>query len=207
MPIGRPSSIIRLAWTLLAAATLAGCAAMSSVTSDVSSYGTWPAGRAPGSFAFERLPSQQAQGERQGQLEAAARGALEKAGFTHAGDPGDADVTVQLGARITRYDTSPWDDPFWWRWGGAHWRYPGWYAPHFGFGGSYPSTRYDREVALLIRDRRTGTPLYETRAMSDGYSAGDTTVMAAMFEAALKDFPTPAVSPRRVTVPLAGAAS
>jgi hypothetical protein len=197
----------RTVLTLLAAGTLAGCATLDTLDADVSSYGTWPAGRAPGSFAFERLPSQQAQGERQAQLEAAARGALEKAGFTHAADPASADVTVQLGARITRYDTSPWDDPFWWRWPGGHWRHPGWYPGPFAFGGPYygGTPRYDREVALLIRDRRTGAPLYETRAVSDGYSAGDVSLLSAMFEAALKDFPTPAVSPRQVRVPLAHA--
>jgi hypothetical protein len=190
------SMLNRLAPALLALA-LAGCASLNSIDTDVSSYGIWPAGRAPGSFAFERLPSQQAQGERQGALEAAA-------------DPANADVTVQLGARITRYDTSPWDDPFWWRWGPAYGRYagypgyPGWYYPYYGFGGMYSTPRYDREVAVLIRDRRTGAPLYETRATSDGYSAGDATLLSTMFQAALKDFPTPAVSPRRVTMPLGG---
>jgi hypothetical protein len=196
----------RTALTLLAAGLLAGCAAMNNLDADVSSYGTWPAGRAPGSFAFERLPSQQAQGERQGQLETAARAALERAGFTQAADPAAADVTVQLGARVTRYDTSPWDDPFWWRWSGLHWRHHGWYPGPYAFGGPYgASPRYDREVAVLIRDRRSGAPLYEARAVSDGYSAGDTSVLGAMFEAALKDFPTPAVSPRKVVVPLASA--
>jgi hypothetical protein len=196
----------RTALTLLAAGLFAGCAAMNNLDADVSSYGTWPAGRAPGSFAFERLPSQQAHGERQAQLETAARGALERAGFTQAADPAAADVTVQLGARVTRYDTSPWDDPFWWRWSGLHWRHHGWYPGPYAFGGPYgASPRYDREVAVLIRDRRSGAPLYEARAVSDGYSAGDTSVLGAMFEAALKDFPTPAVSPRKVVVPLASA--
>jgi hypothetical protein len=189
--------------SIAAVGLLAGCAAMNSIDSDVYSYGTWPAGRTPGTFAFERLPSQQADAERQAQLEAAARPALQQAGFTPAAEAKSADVTVQLGARITRYDRSPWDDPFWWRWGPyTHWRYPGWYYPPFGYPGGY-SPQYDREVALLIRDRATGTPLYEARAVSDGYSAGGTPVLAAMFEAAMKDFPTPAVSPRRVSVPLA----
>ena len=39
-----------------AALLLAGCAAMNTVTSEVVSYGDWPAGRAPGSYVFERLP-------------------------------------------------------------------------------------------------------------------------------------------------------
>lgn len=194
----------RLILALLTAGTLAGCAAMNSVTTDVSSYGQWPAGRAPGTYVFERLPSQQAHPERQEQLEEAARGALEHAGFEEAADPANADVTVQVGARVTRYETSPWADPFWWSWG-PYWPHPyrGW--PGYGWYGAYQAPVYDREVAILIRDKRTGAPLYEARAVSDGYSAGGTAMLAAMFEAAMKDFPTPAVSPRRVTVPLAQA--
>ena len=52
--------LLRVAPLVLAAALLGGCAALSSVSSDVASFGEWPAGRAPGSYAFERLPSQQA---------------------------------------------------------------------------------------------------------------------------------------------------
>ena len=44
---------------LIAAASLAGCASLNSLTSEVSSYSQWPADRKPGSYAFERLPSQQ----------------------------------------------------------------------------------------------------------------------------------------------------
>jgi hypothetical protein len=70
----------------------------------------------------------------------------------------------------------------------------------------YSSPQYDREVALLIRDRASGQPLYETRATNDGgYTSGGTALLAAMYEAALKDFPTPAVNPRRVSVELAKA--
>jgi hypothetical protein len=197
----------RLALSTLAAAALAGCAAMNSVDSDVASYGSWPAGRAPGSYCFERLPSQQARPEQQAQLEMAARSALAKAGFTPAASDTGCDVSVQLGARITRYDRSPWDDPFWWRWGAwgpGHWRHPGFYP--FGYHGFYSSPVYDREVAILLRDRKGGTPLYEARATNDGSYAGGTALLAAMFEAALKDFPTPAVNPRRVTVQLPSAA-
>ena len=51
----------RLAWLALAGMLLlAGCAAFDSLTVYVSSTGDWPAERKPGSFAFERLPSQQA---------------------------------------------------------------------------------------------------------------------------------------------------
>jgi hypothetical protein len=192
---------------------LVGCASLNSIDSDVSSYSQWPAERKPGSYAFERLPSQQAYAERQAMLEAAARGALAAAGFNEVGSASNADVTVQLGARVTRYDGSPWYDPYWrgyypWGWGGPYgWGGPwGYYGPGmrygYGFGMYYAPPYYDREVAVLIRDRKSGAPLYESRASSEGGSSGDGATFAAMFEAALKDFPQPAVNPRRVSVPL-----
>jgi len=187
---------------LFAGLLVAGCATLNSVTSDVHSYSQWPQGRKPSSYAFERLPSQQARPERQQTLEAAAREALKQAGFAEAGGGEKADVTVQVGSTISRFERSPWDDPFWWR-GGF---YPYWYGRGAFWGPSlslsYQSPRYEREVALLIRDAQSGQVLYETRAASDGYGAGDATTYAAMFEAALKDFPQPTVNPRRVSVQL-----
>jgi hypothetical protein len=185
---------------LTAGFVLAGCAGIHTVDSDVNSYSQWPAGRKPTSYAFERLPSQQAQPQVQDTLEAAARDALVKAGFSEAADPSSADVTVQLGARINRYDRSPWDDPFWLH-GGLHYWHPyryGWWGP--GLGLNYSAPRYAREVAVLIRDRKTGQPLYESRASNESLTSGDSAVFAAMFEAALKDFPQTAVNPRRVSV-------
>jgi hypothetical protein len=183
---------------LAAVTLLAGCAALNTVDSDVTSYSQWPAERKPGTFAFERLPSQQANAERQARLEDAARGALAAAGFTEAGDAAAADVTVQLGARVTRY-ASPWPEPYPWRVGPYGWS--GWgYGPRFGLGLHYSTPQVDSEVAVLMRDRKSGATLYETRASSGGNGGQDT--LAAMFEAALKDFPQPAVNPRRISVPL-----
>lgn len=180
---------------------LGGCASLNSLSSDVRSYGTWPAGRAPGTYVFERLPSQASQPEQQAALEDAARPAVEMAGFKPAADAARADVTIQLGARITRYDTSPWDDPMWWNYGYGFGRFGGW-RPGFGMGYRYDNPRYEREVAVLIRDRSSGAPLYESRAVNDSLVGGDSESLSLMYEAALKDFPTPAVSPRRVVVPL-----
>ena len=114
----------RFAGLLLAAALLGGCAALNQVHSEVTSFSEWPADRKPGRYAFERLPSQKADAQRQSELEAAAAKALEKAGFTAAPDAAQADVIVQIGARLTRIEISPWDDPLWWRWGGSYWRAP-----------------------------------------------------------------------------------
>ena len=201
---------------LVAAVALAGCAAMRSIDSDVSTYSRWPPERKPATYAFERLPSQQVRPEQQQQLEDAARSAVEAAGFAPAGDPKGADVTVQVGVRVTALDRSPFYDPFWWG-PGLHGPYfygrggrlfyaPGWYSYGWGPRWDYPTT-YAREVALLIRDRKSGEPLYEARASNDGYSPMTETALPAMFEAAMKDFPNSGINPRRVTVEIKPASS
>ena len=197
--------------TLSAAALallLGACAALNNLSNEVSTYGPWPADRKPASFMFERLPSQQAHPERQQQLETAARGALEAAGFRVASDANSAEYLMQIGARVSTNDPWIYNDPLFWRGG---FRY-GYYGHHFGrwgrgwgpgwgwgVGGPYDSVTFEREVALLIRDRKTGQLLYEARASNAGPSASIDYLMPAMFEAALKDFPNAGPNPRSVT--------
>lgn len=188
-----------------AAALLAGCAGLNSVTADVSSYGSWPAERAPGTYAFDRLPSQQARAAETERLELAARPALEQAGFTPAAAGQAPDVLVQVGARVTRAEQIIWDDPLWWRGGWGYWRNSPWYGPGPFWGPGYMDrvTRYEGEVAVLLRDRASGQPLFEARASLDSNRGLDDPTLAAMFSAALMDFPKTGVNPRRVVVPLA----
>ena len=194
---------------LFAAALMTGCAALNTLDTEVATYSRWPSDRKPATYAFERLPSQQTHPDQQQHLEDAARPAIEAAGFAPAADPKAADVTVQVGARITATDRSPFDDPFWWGPGfrrpfpyhgrsgrvfwGPGWRYPG--SSAFDYG-------YEREVALLIRDRRSGEPLFEASASSDGLTPMVETALPAMFQAVMKDFPNAGANPRRVTVEL-----
>jgi Domain of unknown function (DUF4136) len=203
---------------VIAAAALAGCASLNDVDADVSSFSRWPAGRSTSTYAFERLPSQQAQPQQAQMLEDAARRAVEGAGFAPASEGGVADVTVQLGARITETDGSPFDDPFWYGgWGPWHrpfgygyGYYGGYYGGPFGpswrrgYWGPYPYSGfpyYQREVAVLIRDKHSGEPLYEARASNEGSSSGVPGMLPAMFAAALKDFPNgAAANPHRVTI-------
>jgi Domain of unknown function (DUF4136) len=188
---------------LAGAALLGGCATLNTVSSSVASFGEWPAERKPGSYAFERLPSQQARAAESEALEASARNALEKAGFTPSADGKEPDVLVQVGARDARYVVSPWDDPMWWRGSFGYWRYGPWVSPRWGVNMRYDSfPRYERQVALLIRDRATGKPLFETRATSEGNARSDAALLSAMFEAAMMDFPRLGMNPRRVVVEL-----
>jgi hypothetical protein len=213
-----PPDLLRSALAAGALALLGGCASLNQCSADVASFGTWPAGRSGGSYAFERLPSQQAQADDSRLLEDAARPALAMAGFQPVAEGAEPDLLVQVGARISRSDRSPWDDPLWWpgayglgygpgrhgAWRGAYWggAYGGpyWSGPGWGGALAYSTPRYEREVALLIRDRASGKPLFESRASSEGTTRSDAGVLTAMFEAALTDFPRVGLNPRRVDV-------
>jgi len=199
---------------LAAAALLSGCAAMRSVDTSVATFGAWPADAAPGTYAFDRLPSQERNPQRQQAVENAAAQALAGAGFRPAPDGAKPAVMVQIGARTERFEQSPWDDPFWWggprRFGYAGWPGYGPYGPwgpygvRHGLWAPFPTEPdvYLHEVALLIRDANTGKALYEARASSDSYSAGGDRLLAAMFGAAMKEFPRTSDQPHSVRVEL-----
>jgi hypothetical protein len=184
---------------------LGGCASLNNLNNEVSTFGPWPAERKPATFAFERLPSQQAHPEREQQLEDAARGAVEAAGFRAAADANSAEYLMQVGARITTNDPWIYNDPLFWRGGfryGYYGRYGRWgrgpfWGGSFGYYDSPPT--FDREVALIIRDRQTGQLLYEARASNTGMSTAIASLLPAMFEAAMKDFPGVGPNPRHVT--------
>lgn len=188
-------TILALLTALVVGAALSGCASFNQLNNDVSTYSQWPGERKPATYAFERLPSQQAQPQNQERLEQAARPALEAAGFRPASDPQQAEFVVQVGARVTAF-ASPYDDPFFWRGSFFYGRH--FWGPRFG-GFGYTGPDYEREVAVLIRDRKTGQPLYEARASNDGASPSIESLLPAMFEAAMKDFPHGGINPRRVT--------
>ena len=198
-----PRRLLLVAAALVGTAGLVACGTLSQLGADVSTFGDWPAGRAPGSYAFERLPSQQAQAEATAALESAAQPALAAAGFVPVAAGAEPDVLVQVGARVNRTDRSPWDDPLWWGGGFGGWRHGPWRGPHWGASLRIEGQRYEREVALLIRDRASGKPLFEARANSEGFDSRATPVLKPLFSAALLDFPKAGLNPRRVRVPLA----
>lgn len=195
----------RLCVAAVSLAVLGGCASFNNLNSDVSTFGPWPAERKPATFAFERLPSQQQHPEHQQQLENAARGAVEAAGFRAAADLNSAEYLMQVGARVSTNDPWIYNEPLFWH---AGWRYGYGYhrwgrGPYWGMNGGFGyyggTTSFEREVALLIRDRKTGQLLYEARASNAGPSATIDYLLPAMFEAAMKDFPGAGPNPHAVT--------
>ena len=199
-PTRRRAALLLAGSGALAALSLGGCAALNTVHAEIATYGEWPAGRSPGRYAFDRLPSQQAQPEAAQRLEDAARPALEAAGFVAAAPGETADVLVQVAARSTRTEVELWADPLWWRggWGPGRqtWPYPPlWVDLH-------ARSRYEREAALLIRDAASGRPLYEARARNEGSTGAGSALLGALFRAALTDFPRTGPNPRRVAVVL-----
>lgn len=214
MSIIHRTRLVFSAAALAGAALLSGCAALHSVDTSVATFGAWPADAAPGTYAFDRLPSQERNPQRQQANENAAAQALASAGFRPAAEGAKPAVMVQIGVRTERFEQSPWDDPFWWG-GPRRFGYAGWPGyDSFGPWGPYGLRRgrwapfpsepdiYLHEVALLIRDANTGKALYEARASTDGYSSGSDRLIAAMFDASMKDFPRTSDKPHNVRVEL-----
>lgn len=191
----------------LMALLLGGCAGPMTVSSQVNSAGSWPTGRAPGHYVFERLPSQAERPDVQERLEAAAAPVLAAHGFVKVDALAQADVTVQLNGRISFERNARYYDPFWGPMYGAYGTYGtwGWWGRGGGFGASmaYEPPWVRIQVDLLIRDRQgEHQVLYETHAYTERYGNGDNRLYPYLFEAALKDFPLQAVSPRTVVVPI-----
>lgn len=193
--------------TLLAALTLAltllaGCSGVRLVDSQVQAISTLPAGAtiAQGArYRFERLPSQAAQPGAE-RLEAMAQAALANVGLVR--DDAQAQYSVLLGMSTSSYLVDAAGRPIGSPWG------PGYGQVMIGSGGSMfgwgmhfpPSTLYRREVSLLLRDLRSGQVVYETRAVNDNPWTDTNTVLAALFEAALRDFPNPPAGVRQVDI-------
>lgn len=208
----RPQRLLSVA-ALAGAALLAGCAAMHTVDTSVATYGTWPAGTAPGTYAFDRLPSQQRDMKQTQAMENAAAQALASAGFRPAPEGTKPAVIVQIGVRAAHFEQVPIEGDFWFvgpyrRYGWAGWAPYGTYGPWGPFrtrqpwGVFPPEDEYLHEVALLIRDASTGKTLYETRVSSDGHSQGGDSLIAAMFDASMREFPQTNEKPHDVRIDL-----
>jgi uncharacterized protein DUF4136 len=192
-----------LKFVCCAAAILAaaGCATTQIIDSDVQTFSSLQAAPATSTFRFERLPSQQSQAAQQAKLEDIATQALVKVGFRR--DDAAARYVVQVEVRSDQ-EAPAWDPLYG----------PGWpertriitgvgpgrviWAPSMRFPPA--PTLYRREVGLLIREMGSNRIVYETHAVHEGVWSQDPATLAAMFDAALRDFPNPLTGVRRVNV-------
>lgn len=189
---------------------LGGCATPTTIKPQVVTHSRWDATRQPGTFAFERLPSQDGDLTAHAQLEAAALPALLRLGFTPA--VGDPDFVVQLQVQV-RTERDAWSrhDPFWnpyWGWySGRPGLSPGLWGPTWRAGGGHwaplppPPPLVRMQANVLIRERRSGQALYESLARYDRVGSGDARLWPALFDAALRRFPQATGEPVEVEVP------
>ena len=184
----------RAALALIPALLLSACASTYLLETNVQTFYGVP-GVPPGpSYRFERLPSQQAS-PFQAQLEAMADPALFKAGLRR--DDAAPRYSVQVSARVQRI-LSPWTSP-WDVYGGGF----GYMGPRAGFAtafGRLEQPWFQREVGIVVRELPAGKVVYETHAASDGPWSDNTSVLPAMYEAALQGFPNPPQGVRRVNI-------
>lgn len=212
-----------LAGAVVAVAGLSGCAA-TSITSQVQSFGQWPQGRKPSTFAFDVLPSQQAQLVSLDKLQAAALPALQSVGFTRSppGQADRADVLVQLSVRSkveprvsyqpygvfgpyagAGFYAHPYPLPYAHPYGRPYpyWR-GAWGGPVFLWSPAMEPPWVTLRVEVILRDRRSSQVLYETHASHDRLGAVDESVLPYLFQAALQAFPETLPGPRVVDIPL-----
>jgi hypothetical protein len=206
---------------------LGGCASVYLVDNQVQSFPRWtdaggtnkatPAAaaavpQAPQVYRFEVLPSQ-TEGraeDRQIALQALARAALVKVGWSLA-EPGvNAPWTVQVTAGTLQLPRAPWEQDWYSPWGGG-WGGYGFPGRDYVVTGSgqviwtpayiqLESPYYQRKLSLLIRRSGSGQVVYETHAAHDGRWADSSALWSAMFDAALQGFPAPPSGPRQVNI-------
>lgn len=207
-----PSAWARWLGASALVAALSGCATSWTVDSQVASFSRPPGPKAPATYRFERLPSQQAQEAAQLELETMAATALASVGLRR--DDAAPRYSAQVNARVS-VEWSPWADPWvysgWgprgpYGWGyygrpypyyGRGWYGGGWYGPAFA---PASSPWYSREVSLVLRELPGNQIVYETRASNDGPYSSNGPILAALFQAAVQGFPNPPAGVRRVDV-------
>lgn len=193
---------LRLAGAVLlaaGAAVLSGCASGYLLDNQVQSFSGLQGLPAPATYRFERLPSQAAD-PAQAQLEAFADQALFNAGLRR--DDAAPRYGVQVSARVERRLSpyaDPWD-PWGWGWGSVGF---GGHRGGVGIGFGLPrmdSPWFHREVNIIVRELASNRVVYETRAINDGPWLDSSSVLPAMFQAAMQGFPNPPQGPRRVDI-------
>jgi hypothetical protein len=203
---------LTFATCLLILGQLAGCAGMRLIDSSVMSVVDTPADYvwAGATYRFERLPSQKDQpgaaiAERQAEQALSAAGLKRIDAPPGAGTATEPRLSVLVGFQGFQYlPTGVMGRTYWGDvdfYGGVGRGTPWGSGWGLGMGLNLPPPpRYRREVSLIIRDLASGRLVYETRATYDGPWSDNEPVFAALFRAALADFPKPPEGIRRVDI-------
>ena len=199
--------IARTALVLIATALTACATGPRTVGADVRTSAAQPPGNAVlngAHYRFERGPLIAGQPD-PARLEAMAQAALARVGAVR--DDARPRVSVQVGGYVNAYYRDLWGEPSNARVALGLGVGRGWRGGGIGFGFGMPmwddsTPAYVSEVSLLMRDLQTGQIVYDTRARHDGGWHDTDNVLAALFVAALEGYPQPAMSVRRVGVPL-----
>lgn len=179
------SLLIPLVFSLL----LGACSSVRLVDTEVRSFAPTtlpaPTTTARQTYQIERLPSQQTAPF--DAIEEAVKQALTPHGLTAVA--GGAALRLQIEYTERQQDHAPWEaprSPFW----GSFWLGSG--GSGVGLGMHFPPvTRpwFERELHLILRRDSDRAVVFETRARHDGIWADTTSVLPAMLEAALRDYP------------------
>lgn len=180
---------------------LSGCGGLRLVDAQVQATATSAPIESGARYRFERLPSQADQPQA-AQVEAITQVALAQVGLVR--NDSAARYSVLPGARIQPYSADYWGDPIGRPVTGPYGQIvigTGSAGSMVGWGMRFPPpTHYRYEVSLLLRDLQSGQVVYETRAFHDGPWRDSDNILAALFEAALKDFPHPPGGMRRINI-------
>ena len=202
MSTSRTLNQLLITATLACTALLSGCGLPRMIDSDVQSFVGGEGALTGVGYRFERLPSQQASGERQVQIEAMAEQALSEVGLHRDDKAPRYSAQVSMGVRtiappeqrraraersILRPD------------GVAV------FVPPFGLVIEPPWYRHT--VQVLLRDVGTAQVAFESTASFDGPWGDSTRLLPVVMRAALRDYPNPPLGPRKVVIELPADAS
>jgi hypothetical protein len=182
---------------------LSACSSVRLIDSQVSTFSSTPAWPPDARYRFERLPSQQAQPERQAQLEAMAETALRKVGAVSdkhmkmIRTPQNFYI-VQLTVRSQ--EVAPASgfgfsllEPDYVVAGNGH-IIPLYHRAHIS------SPLYQREVSIVLRQMGTNAVVFESKAVNENPWPDTDAILPALLDAALQGFPNPPSGVRRVAV-------
>jgi hypothetical protein len=175
---------------------LSGCALPRMIDSEVESFSSTPPAIIGANYRFERLPSQQAQGDAQDQLERMAQDALSHAGLLR--NDTQARYSVQIEVNVVQFQP-------------INRRPPTFDRPFVAANGTVfylppmllmEPAWYSHTVHLVIRDVASANVAFESTASFDGPWSDSANLLPAILEAALHGYPTPPQGLRKVVVEL-----